>query len=42
MNSIEAFFESLNTPIENVTDEMAGTTMIIGLKKPSQATGRNK
>ena len=41
-NSIEEFFERLGTPIEDVTKEMAGTTMIIGVNKLSQASDGNK
>jgi len=41
-NSIEAFFERLGTPIENITEEMAGTTTIIGVTKPPQPSEGSK
>jgi len=33
INSIEAFFEKLGSPIEDVTSEREGMSMIIGLHR---------
>jgi hypothetical protein len=35
VKSIQEYFESIGMPIKDVTDELAGTTSIIGLNKPS-------